>query len=87
MSGMFGAIGVQSALFENNVLLVAQHMMQYAVTGWPAAPMPSCISAWGLYDVFTADEGEQIFRAAVSDTRWALLCWPATTPGCRRAIG
>ena len=31
---------VQSALFENNVFLVAQHMMQYAVTGEPAAPMP-----------------------------------------------
>ena len=49
MGGMFGAIGamaalaqrektgqgqeVQSALFENNVFLVAQHMMQFAVTG------------------------------------------------------
>ena len=54
MGGMFGAIGamaaltqrehtgrgqeVQSALFENNVFLVAQHMMQFAVTGKPAAP-------------------------------------------------
>jgi crotonobetainyl-CoA:carnitine CoA-transferase CaiB-like acyl-CoA transferase len=38
---------VQSALFENNVLLVAQHMMQFAVTGQAAAPMPSRISAWG----------------------------------------
>jgi crotonobetainyl-CoA:carnitine CoA-transferase CaiB-like acyl-CoA transferase len=37
---------VQSALFENNVLLVAQHMMQFAVTGQAAAPMPSRISAW-----------------------------------------
>ena len=97
MGGMFGAIGamaalaqrertgrgqqVQSALFENNVLLVAQHMMQYAVTGKPAAPMPSRISAWALYDVFTVREGDQIFLAAVSDTQWALLCeefgWPA----------
>ena len=90
MGGMFGAIGVlaalqqrhrsgrgqtvQSALFENNVLLVAQHMMQFAVTGRPAAPMPSRISAWGLYDVFTVKDGEQIFLAAVSDTQWALLC-------------
>ena len=90
MGGMFGAIGalaalrqrdltgrgmpVQTALFENNVLLVAQHMMQYAVTGRPASPMPSRISAWGLYDVFTVRDGEQIFLAAVSDTQWALLC-------------
>ncbi|MBP6901348.1 MAG: CoA transferase [Burkholderiaceae bacterium] len=65
---------VHSALFENNVLLVAQHMMQFAVTGRPAAPMPSRISAWGVYDVFTVQDGAQIFLAAVSDTQWALLC-------------
>ena len=32
---------VQSALFENNVFLVGQHMLQYAITGKPAAPMPA----------------------------------------------
>ena len=65
---------VHSALFENNVLLVAQHMVQGVVTGQPAAPMPSRISAWAVYDVFTVKDGEQIFLAAVSDTQWALLC-------------
>jgi crotonobetainyl-CoA:carnitine CoA-transferase CaiB-like acyl-CoA transferase len=65
---------VQSALFENNVFLVAQHMMQFAVTGKPAAPMPGRISAWGVYDVFTVKDGEQIFLAAVSDTQWAIFC-------------
>jgi crotonobetainyl-CoA:carnitine CoA-transferase CaiB-like acyl-CoA transferase len=90
MGGMFGAIGamaalalrektgrgqeVQSALFENNVFLMAQHMMQFAVTGEPAAPMPSRISAWAVYDVFTVKDGEQIFLAVVSDTQWALFC-------------
>ncbi len=90
MGGMFGAIGamaalmqravtgrgqeVQSALFENNVFLVAQHMMQFAITGKPAAPMPSRISAWAIYDVFTVKEGEQIFLAVVSDTQWAIFC-------------
>ena len=90
MGGMFGAIGamaalaareqggrgqeVQSALFENNVFLVAQHMMQYAVTGKPAAPMPARISAWAIYDVFTVKDGEQIFLAVVSDTQWAIFC-------------
>ena len=84
MGGMFGAIGamaalrqreqtgegceVQSALFENNVFLVAQHMMQFAATGKAADPMPSRISAWAVYDVFTVKDGEQIFLAAVSDT-------------------
>lgn len=90
MGGMFGAIGamaalaqrektgrgrlVQSALFENNVFLVAQHMMQFAVTGRPAAPMPARVSAWGIYDVFTVQGGEQIFLAVVSDTQWTLFC-------------
>jgi crotonobetainyl-CoA:carnitine CoA-transferase CaiB-like acyl-CoA transferase len=90
MGGMFGAIGVlaslqqrartgegqqvASALFENNVFLVAQHMLQYAVTGKPANPMPNRISAWAVYDVFTVKDGEQIFLAAVSDTQWAILC-------------
>ncbi|HSV81016.1 MAG TPA: CaiB/BaiF CoA-transferase family protein [Ramlibacter sp.] len=90
MGGMFGAIGamaalaqrektgrgqeVQSALFENNVFLVAQHMMQYAVTGHAADPMPGRISAWAVYDVFTVKDGEQIFLAAVSDSQWAVFC-------------
>jgi crotonobetainyl-CoA:carnitine CoA-transferase CaiB-like acyl-CoA transferase len=90
MGGMFGAIGamaalaqrektgrgqeVQSALFENNVFLVAQHMMQFAVTGKPAAPMPGRISAWAVYDVFTVRDGEQVFLAAVSDTQWRIFC-------------
>ncbi|MEN9377367.1 MAG: hypothetical protein RL710_2524, partial [Pseudomonadota bacterium] len=90
MGGMFGAIGalgalirrgitgkgqeVQSALFENNVFLVGQHMLQYAITGQAAAPMPARISPWAVYDVFTVKNGEQIFLAAVSDAQWATFC-------------
>ncbi len=90
MGGLFGAIGalgalmqraitgrgqeVQSALFENNVFLVGQHMLQYAITGQPAAPMPERISAWAVYDVFTVKNGEQIFLAAVSDAQWSTFC-------------
>ncbi len=90
MGGMFGAIGamaalmqrersgqgqeVQSALFENNILLVAQHMMQFAVTGKPAAPMPERISPWGIYDVFSVKDQEQIFLAVVGDTQWQVFC-------------
>ena len=90
MGGLFGAIGVmaalaqrhttglgqeiQSALFENNVFLVAQHMMQFAVTGQAAAPMPARISAWGIYDIFKVKEDEQIFLAVVTDTAWEIFC-------------
>ncbi|WP_312759728.1 CoA transferase, partial [Pulveribacter sp.] len=65
---------VDSALFENNVFLVGQHMMQYAVTGQPAAPMPERISSWAVYDVFSVKDGGQIFLAAVSDAQWHAFC-------------
>jgi crotonobetainyl-CoA:carnitine CoA-transferase CaiB-like acyl-CoA transferase len=90
MGGMFGAIAamaalaqrektglgqeVQAALYENNIFLVAQHMMQYAVTGKAADPMPNRISAWAVYDVFTVKHGEQIFLSAVSDKQWLVMC-------------
>jgi crotonobetainyl-CoA:carnitine CoA-transferase CaiB-like acyl-CoA transferase len=90
MGGMFGAIGtlaaliqrgitgkgmeVQSALFENNVFLVGQHMLQYAMSGRPAAPMPARESPWAVYDVFTVKDGEQIFLAAVSDAQFVTFC-------------
>jgi crotonobetainyl-CoA:carnitine CoA-transferase CaiB-like acyl-CoA transferase len=90
MGGLFAAIGilaalvqrgitgrgqaVTSALFENNVFLVGQHMLQYAVSGKPAAPMPARESPWAVYDVFTVAGGEQIFLAAVSDAQWQTFC-------------
>jgi crotonobetainyl-CoA:carnitine CoA-transferase CaiB-like acyl-CoA transferase len=90
MGGLFGAIGVmgaliqrgitgrgmevQSALFENNVFLVGQHMLQYAMTGRHPAPMPARESPWAIYDVFTVKDGEQIFLAAVSDAQWLTFC-------------
>ncbi|VGO08177.1 Hydroxymethylglutaryl-CoA lyase [plant metagenome] len=90
MGGIFGAIGamaalrtrdttgrgqqVESSLFENNVFLMGTHMMQYAVTGKPAKPMPSRVAAWAVYDVFEARDGGQIFLGVVSDTQWRLFC-------------
>ena len=90
MGGIFGAVGamaalmqrqqtgkgqeVQSALFENNIFLVAQHMMQFAVTGKAAAPMPERISPWGIYDVFSVKDNEQIFLAVVGDGQWKTFC-------------
>jgi crotonobetainyl-CoA:carnitine CoA-transferase CaiB-like acyl-CoA transferase len=65
---------VQSALFENNVFLVGQHMLQYAVTGRAARPMPARDNPWAVYDVFTVKDGEQIFLAAVSDAQWRTFC-------------
>src|SRR6478752_3802884 len=90
MGGLFGAIAVlgaliqrgitgrgmevQSALYENNVFLMGQHMLQFAVTGKHPAPMPARDNPWAVYDVFTVKDGEQIFLAAVSDAQWVTFC-------------
>jgi len=90
MGGLFGAIGalgaliqrgitgrgmeVQSALYENNVFLMGQHMLQYAMTGKHPAPLPARDNPWAVYDVFTVKDGEQIFLAAVSDAQWVAFC-------------
>ena len=90
MGGLFGAIGalgaliqrgitgkgmeVQSALFENNVFLMGQHMLQFAMTGKHPSPMPARDNPWAVYDVFTVRDGGQIFLAAVSDPQWQTFC-------------
>jgi crotonobetainyl-CoA:carnitine CoA-transferase CaiB-like acyl-CoA transferase len=90
MGGMFAALGVlaalqernrtgrgqviRSGLFENNMLLVAQHMAQYVVTGTPAAPMATRVSAWAVYDVFETKDDSQIFVGVVSDSQWRAFC-------------
>ncbi|MCZ8181447.1 MAG: CaiB/BaiF CoA-transferase family protein [Beijerinckiaceae bacterium] len=90
MGGMFAAIGILAALnerhatgrgqsvkaglFENCIYLMSTHMMQFAVTGKPAAPMPNRLAAWAVYDVFDVADGSQIFVGVVSDTQWSAFC-------------
>ena len=90
MGGMFGAIAilaalhqrsatgkgqyVQSALFENNAFLMAQHMMEGLATGKPITPMPDRIRAWALYDNFRTRDGELLFVGVVTDTQWKVFC-------------
>jgi crotonobetainyl-CoA:carnitine CoA-transferase CaiB-like acyl-CoA transferase len=90
MGGMFGAIAilaalhqraatgkgqyVQSALYENNAFLVAQHMMEGLATGKPVSPMPDRVRAWALYDNFKTREGELVFVGVVTDTQWKIFC-------------
>ena len=90
MGGMFGAIAilaalhqrsrtgkgqyVQSALFENNAFLMAQHMMEGLASGKPIVPMPDRIRAWALYDNFKTRDGELVFVGVVTDTQWKVFC-------------
>jgi crotonobetainyl-CoA:carnitine CoA-transferase CaiB-like acyl-CoA transferase len=96
MGGMFAAIAimaavierartgrgqlVRSALFENNIWLVAPHMAQYAVTGQAPNPMPARISAWAVYDVFDTADEQPIFVGVVTDTQWNAFCTEFNRP-------
>jgi crotonobetainyl-CoA:carnitine CoA-transferase CaiB-like acyl-CoA transferase len=87
---MFGVIGILGALeqrhrtgrgqrittslYETTAFLVGQHMAQFAVTGKAAPPMSIRQSAWAVYDVFEAGDGERVFAAVVSDTQWRKFC-------------
>jgi crotonobetainyl-CoA:carnitine CoA-transferase CaiB-like acyl-CoA transferase len=71
---------IQSALFENCVLLASQHMQQFQMTGEVPPPFPSRISAWSVYDTFTVAGGEQLFVGAVSDKQFATLCQVIARP-------
>lgn len=90
MGGMFGVIGIMgalrtreqtgegahltSSLFENNVFLVGNHMVQAQTTGEDVQPMPNRMPAWAVYDIFRAAGEDLIFVAAVSDTQFRSMC-------------
>jgi crotonobetainyl-CoA:carnitine CoA-transferase CaiB-like acyl-CoA transferase len=90
MGGMFGVIGIQSALrvrettgrgklinsalFENNAFLVGTHMAQSQISGEPPRPMPTRQATWAVYDIFRDADDNQVFVAAVSDGQWRDLC-------------
>ncbi len=90
MGGMYGVIAilaaleerhrtqkgqkVTSALFENVVYLMGQHMAQTATTGSAPPPMSVRVSAWAVYDIFETKGNDQIFVGVVSDSQWKIFC-------------
>lgn len=90
MGGLFGALSVVAALrerdttgqgrsiriglFENCLLLVAQHMVQFELEGRSPPPMPERDFSWPVYDIFETADGEQVFVGAVSESQWVTLC-------------
>lgn len=90
MGGLFGAFSVLAALlerretgrgrnlriglFENCLLLVAQHMVQFELEGSNPPPMPERTFSWPVYDIFLTADDRQIFVGAVTEGQWASLC-------------
>ena len=90
MGGMFGMIGILSALlerqktglfkdirvglFENCLFMVAQHMVQYDMTAVPSVPMPDRVHAWPIYDIFNTRDGQKFFIGVVTDGHWLSFC-------------
>jgi crotonobetainyl-CoA:carnitine CoA-transferase CaiB-like acyl-CoA transferase len=85
MGGMFGVIAILAALyqkrggaggadiriglFENCLFLVAQHMVEYEMTGNKPRSMPEREHAWPIYDIFDAADG-RIFIGVVTEGHW-----------------
>lgn len=90
MGGMFGVIAiqaalaerqrtgrgryVQSALYENNVFLMAQAMMYEVVTGQPSIPYSVKDSPWPVYDLFDTSDGSKLFVTIVGEEQWVAFC-------------
>src|ERR1700726_3946206 len=90
MGGMFGAIAILAALyqkrggakgadiriglFENCLFLVAQHMVEYEMTGNKPRSMPEREHAWPVYDIFDTAGGERIFIGVVTEGHWQSFC-------------
>ena len=90
MGGLFGAFAVLAALlerketgrgrdlriglFENCLLLVAQHMVQFELEGRNPPPMPERDFSWPVYDIFDTADGRQMFVGAVTEGQWSALC-------------
>ena len=90
MGGMFGVISILAALyqkrggatgadiriglFENCLFLVAQHMVEYEMTGVKPRSMPEREHAWPIYDIFETAGGERIFIGVVTEGHWQSFC-------------
>jgi crotonobetainyl-CoA:carnitine CoA-transferase CaiB-like acyl-CoA transferase len=69
---------ITSGLFETVVFWVGQWLAQHAATGQPSVPMPEIRQGtrmgWGVYQLFTAADGEQIFIGITSNGHWERFC-------------
>jgi len=90
MGGLFGAFAVLGALlerkqtgqgrsvrvglFENCLMLVMQHMVQFELEGREPPLMPERDFSWPVYDIFDTSDQRQLFIGAVTEGHWVILC-------------
>ena len=65
---------IRIGLFENCLFLVAQHMVEYEMTGNKPRSMPEREHAWPIYDIFDTAEGDRIFIGVVTEGHWVSFC-------------
>src|SRR5574341_514914 len=69
---------VTSGLFETVVFWVGQHMASFACNGEPSVPMPvrrmGTRFRWGVFDLFRAADGKQVFIGITSNRHWETFC-------------
>src|SRR5438876_3955348 len=69
---------ITSGLFETTVFWVGQWLASFAATGEPSVPMPEIRQGtrmgWGVYQLFTAADGEQVFIGITSNGHWERFC-------------
>lgn len=67
-----------SGLFETVVFWVGQHLAHFALTGEPSQPMSvrkmGTRFRWGIFDLFRAADGKQVFIGVTSNRHWEAFC-------------
>ncbi len=74
LAGRAEGAGIRIGLFENCLFLVAQHMVEYEMTGNKPRSMPEREHAWPIYDIFDAANGQRIFIGVVTEGHWQSFC-------------
>jgi crotonobetainyl-CoA:carnitine CoA-transferase CaiB-like acyl-CoA transferase len=72
--GKTGGANIRIGLFENCLFLVAQHMVEYEMTGNKPRSMPEREHAWPIYDIFETAGDERIFIGVVTEGHWQAFC-------------
>ena len=69
---------ITAGLYETTVYLVGQWLASFAATGEPSVPMPEMRQGtrmgWGVYQLFTAADDEQVFIGITSNAHWERFC-------------